>query len=46
MSEEKGKRPRTRKPVADKPGKVMLSKKDVERKKRFRKTDWEKETGK
>ena len=46
MSEEKRKRPRTRKPVPEKPGKVILSKKDVERKKRFRKADWEKEAGK
>lgn len=46
MSEEKRKRPRTRKPVPAKPGKAMLSRKDVERKKRFRKADWEKEAGK
>lgn len=46
MSEEKRKRPRTRKPVPEKPGKVILSKKDVERKKRFRKADWDKEAGK
>ena len=43
MTGKKVKKPKTRKPVAKKPGKVIPSKKDVETKKRFRKTDWEKE---
>ena len=43
MAGKKVEKPKTRKPVARKPGKVIPSKKDVEAKKRFRKTDWKKE---
>ncbi len=43
MSGKKAEKPKTRKPVSKRPGKVMPSKKDVETKKRFRKADWEKE---
>ncbi len=43
MTEKKFQKPKTRKPVSTKPGKVIPSKKDVETKKRFRKGDWEKE---
>ena len=43
MSGKKVEKPKTRKPVSKRPGKVIPSKKDVEEKKRFRKADWEKE---
>ena len=43
MMEKKLEKPKNRKPVSKRPGKVMPSKKDVETKKRFRKVDWEKE---
>ncbi|MCY3985455.1 MAG: hypothetical protein OXF23_00190 [Candidatus Dadabacteria bacterium] len=43
MAEKKVEKAKTRKPVSTRPSKAMLSKKDVEVKKRFRKTDWEKE---
>ena len=43
MTEKKVKKPKTRKPVSTRSGKVIPSKKDVEAKKRFKKTDWEKE---
>ncbi len=43
MTQKKLEKPKTRKPVAKKPGKVIPSKKDVEGKKRFRKPDWGKE---
>ena len=43
MTKKKLEKPKTRKPVANKPGKVIPSKKDIEVKKRFRKPDWEKE---
>ena len=43
MTEKKLQKPKTRKPVSTRPGKVILSKKEIEEKKRFRKTDWEKE---
>ena len=43
MTKKKPEKLKTRKPVSKKPGKVIPSKKDVEEKKRFRKTDWEKE---
>ncbi len=46
MNEKKLKKPKSRKPVPQKPGKVILSKKDVESKKRFRKAHWEKEAEK
>ena len=43
MTKKKLEKPKARKPVAKKAGKVIPSKKDVEAKKRFRKPDWEKE---
>ena len=43
MTGKKSEKPKTRKPVSKRPGKVIPSKKDVEAKKRFRKADWEKE---
>lgn len=43
MTGKKLEKPKTRKPVSKRPGKVIPSKKDVETKKRFRKGDWEKE---
>lgn len=43
MTGKKVKKPKTRKPVSKRPGKVIPSKKDVEEKKRFRKADWGKE---
>ena len=46
MTTRKLKKPKTRKPVPGKPGKVILSKKDVEKRKRFGKADWEKEAEK
>lgn len=43
MTGKKLEKPKSRKPVSKRPGKVIPSKKDIEEKKRFKKTDWEKE---